>query len=202
VAIEHVLFDADGVLQDIPGGWYAAMKPYLGDRTQEFFDETWSDELPMLSGDGDYMAVLETTLTKYGVSDPVDVVYADVWHRIALVDTSIELVRQLRAAGYGVHLATNQERYRGEHMRTVLGYDELFDVSCYSFDVGAIKPDPAFFEEALRRIGAPGSSVLFIDDTINNVHAAREAGLAAEHWHFEQGHDVLLKHLAGHGVSI
>ena len=124
MAIEHVLFDADGVLQDVPGGWYNAMEPYLGARTQEFFDETWSDELPMLAGVGDYMPLLEATLIKYGVTEPVDVVYSDVWHRIELVDTSIALVHELRSAGYGVHLATNQEKYRGGYMRTALGYDQ------------------------------------------------------------------------------
>jgi putative hydrolase of the HAD superfamily len=201
VAIEHVLFDADGVLQDVPGGWYGAMEPYLGERTQEFFAETWSDELPMLIGEGDYMPLLEATLIKFGVTEPVDVVYRDVWHRIELIDDSIALVNELRAAGYGVHLATNQEKYRGGYMRTALGYDQLFDVSCYSFEVGATKPALAFFEAALRRIDADPSSVLFIDDTERNVHGAHEAGLAAEHWHFEQGHDLLLQRLADHGVT-
>ncbi|GAB3833458.1 hypothetical protein [Kribbella italica] len=97
--IRHVLLDADGVLQDLPGGWYAAMEPYVGERAREFLHRTWIDELPMLAGRGDY----------------------------------------------GVHLATNQECYRGAHMRTVLGYDDLFDVSCYSYDLGVAKPDPEFF---------------------------------------------------------
>lgn len=60
--IRHVLLDADGVLQDIPGGWYAAMEPYLGGRSREFLHETWADELPMLAGRGDYLPVLAATL--------------------------------------------------------------------------------------------------------------------------------------------
>lgn len=39
--IRHLLFDADGVLQDIPGGWYAAMEPYLGGKSREFLHQTW-----------------------------------------------------------------------------------------------------------------------------------------------------------------
>ncbi|ARU52883.1 hypothetical protein CBR64_16970 [Cellulosimicrobium cellulans] len=53
--------------------------------------------------------------------------YRDVWHRIEVVDESVALVGSLRRAGYGVHLGTNQERERGEHMRDALGYDALFD---------------------------------------------------------------------------
>ncbi|HEX5018222.1 MAG TPA: HAD-IA family hydrolase [Actinomycetes bacterium] len=201
MTIRHVLFDADGVLQDVPGGWYAAMEPYLGERTQEFFDETWSDELPMLAGEGDYLPLLAATLEKYGVADPVEVIYPAVWHRIQIVEETWTLAEDLRAKGYGVHLATNQEQYRAAHMRAVLGYDELFDISCYSYDIGAVKPDARFFEEALRRIGAAPAEVLFIDDTLQNVEGARAVGLVAEHWHFDLGHDDLLRRLSCHGVS-
>jgi putative hydrolase of the HAD superfamily len=201
VVIQHVMFDADGVLQDVPGGWHAAMKPYLGDRTQEFLDQVWSDELPMLAGDGDYMPLLADTLTHYGVREPVDQIYREVWQRIQVIESTVTLVHDLRAAGYGVHLATNQDPHRGGHMRTALGYDQLFDVSCYSYDLGAVKPDRVFFDEALRRLDAEPATVLFIDDTVANVQGARDAGLAAEHWHFDYGHDALLTRLARHGVD-
>jgi putative hydrolase of the HAD superfamily len=139
--VRHVLFDADGVLQDLPGGWYAAMEPYLGDRARDFLHETWSDELPMLAGRGDYLPVLAACLERYGVSVPVNEVYDAVWKNIVLIEESLEVVRALKRNGYGVHLGTNQERYRGAHMRTALGYDDLFDVSCYSYDLGVAKPD-------------------------------------------------------------
>ena len=51
-------------------------------------------------------------------------------------------------------------------------YDSLFDVSCYSWELGARKPDPAFFAEAARRIGAHPAAILFIDDSARNVAAA------------------------------
>ena len=198
--IRHVLFDADGVIQSIPGGWYAAMEPYLGGRAQEFLHGTWKDEKPTLAGQGDYLPLLAARLIEYEVSVPVEEVYRAVWHRIEPSIESLELVRALRASGYGVHLGTNQERHRAAHMRTVLGYDALFDASCYSCDLGVMKPDPGFFAAAARRIGAEPSSILFIDDSAGNVEGARAAGLAAEQWDLEQRHEVLLALLADHGV--
>jgi putative hydrolase of the HAD superfamily len=62
------------------------------------------------------------------------------------------------------------------------------------------KPDPGFFAAAASRIAAEPSSILFIDDSARNVEGARAAGLAAEQWELEQGHDVLLTLLASHGV--
>jgi putative hydrolase of the HAD superfamily len=198
--VRHVLFDADGVLQDLPGGWYAAMEPYLGDRARDFLHETWKDELPMLAGRGDYLPVLEATLVRYGVSTPVTEVYDAVWKNIVLIEESLEIVRALKRSGYGVHLGTNQECYRGAHMRTVLGYDDLFDVSCYSYDLGVAKPDPAFFTQAAERIGADASTILFIDDNSRNITGARTAGLPAEQWDLTQGHALLHDILTTHGV--
>jgi putative hydrolase of the HAD superfamily len=146
------MFDADGVLQDVPGGWYAAMEPYLGKRAREFLHKTWDDELPTLAGQGDYMPLLAALLLQYGVMTPADAVFKDVWHRIERVELSFEIVEALRRSGYGVHLGTNQEQHRAAHMRTMLGYDGMFDTSCYSYDLGVAKPDPEFFEEAARRI--------------------------------------------------
>jgi putative hydrolase of the HAD superfamily len=200
--ITHVLLDADGVLQDLPGGWYAAMEPYLGDRAREFLHRTWADELPTLSGDGDYLPMLEATLREYGVRTPVAEVYAAVWHRIEEVTSSFEVVAALRRAGYGVHLATNQERGRGTYMHDVLGYRDRFDVSAYSWEVGAAKPDPEFFHRVVRRIGVPAAEVLFVDDNEANVRGAREAGLVAEHWHFERGPATLVALLHAHGVLV
>ncbi|WP_020386787.1 HAD family hydrolase [Kribbella catacumbae] len=199
--IRHVLFDADGVLQDLPGGWYAAMEPHLGERAREFLHQTWKDELPALAGQDDYLPLLAATLVEYGVGTPVEVVYQDVWHRIVRSEESFAIVEILRRNGYGVHLGTNQEKYRGGHMRTALGYDAIFDVSCYSYDLGVAKPDPAFFTEAARRIAAAPSTILFIDDVAANVAAARNAGLAAEQWELTQGHDTLLALLTNHGVD-
>jgi putative hydrolase of the HAD superfamily len=199
--IRHLLFDADGVIQSVPGGWYDAMERYVGRRAQEFLHGAWKQELPMLAGHGDYLPLLAARLAEFGVSAPVEEVYRDVWQRIEPDGESLGLVRALRANGYGVHLGTNQERNRAAHMRNALGYDELFDVCCYSCDLGVAKPDPAFFAAAARRIAAQPASILFIDDGARNVEGARAAGLAAAQWELGYGHDVLLASLARHGVS-
>ncbi|MCD4525988.1 HAD family hydrolase [Nocardioides sp. cx-173] len=200
-AVRHVLFDADGVIQVLPGGWYAAVEPFLGDRAREFLHAAWRDERPTLSGQGDFLPLLAAALAEHGVAEPAEVVHRAVWQRIERIEETFALIHALRRNGYGVHLGTNQERRRAEHMRTALGYDELFDVSCYSYDLGLTKPDPAFFIEAARRIGANPSAILFVDDGLANVEGARAAGLEAVHWEHTQGPAVLVDLLAEHGVD-
>ncbi len=200
--IRHVLLDADGVLQDLPGGWIESVQPYLGDRAEEFMHTSWRRELPCLRGEGDFVALLAGHLADFGVSVPVEEVYAAVWHSIELVPSSIDLVHRLRAAGYGVHLGTNQERHRATYMRTALGYDELFDVSCYSWELGAMKPEPAYFTRAAALIGAPTAEILFVDDRLDNVEAARSVGLAGVHWTFTEGLAEIESRLSQHGVTL
>ena len=117
---------------------------------------------------------------------------------ISVSEESLALAGRLREAGLGVHLGTNQHRQRGELMRAGLGYDDHFDVSCYSWELGTKKPEPAYFEIAVERIGAAPAQVLFVDDVAANVEAARAVGLHAVHWHL----DGLLDALAGHGLAL
>ncbi|MDO9457554.1 HAD family hydrolase [Nocardioides sp.] len=202
VTIRHVLLDADGVLQDLPGGWFDRLRPWLGDRSEEFIKQSWVDEVPTLRGEGDFFDHLGNHLAAYGVDVGVEELFAAVWTSIELVPSSIELVHRLRAAGYGVHLGTNQERHRAAYMRTELGFDELFDVSCYSWELGAIKTEPAYFEQAAALIGADPAEILFVDDRLDNVETARSVGLAGVHWTFTDGLDAIESRLGEHGVRV
>ncbi|MEU4362131.1 HAD-IA family hydrolase [Promicromonospora sp. NPDC023987] len=199
--IRHVLFDADGVLQEFPGGFYHEAEQLLGDRTREILAVASAREHPLLSGTDDFLPVLAGVLREFDVDVPAADLYAAVWQNIEPSAVSLDLVQRLRDADYGVHLGTNQVRRRADHMRATLPYDELFDVKLYSCDLGVAKPDPAFFQKAATRIGADPAAILFIDDHSPNVEGARSMGMPAVHWRIPEGHDVLLELLAEHGVA-
>lgn len=198
--IRHVLFDADGVIQETPGGWYAAMEPYLGDRAREFLHFTWGHEKPALAGAGDYRSLLAEDLRAYGVMAPVDEILEKVWFCIEVDERSLALARRIRESGFGVHLGTNQDSYRAAHMRRALSYEAHFDTCFYSCDIGYAKPDRGFFDEVARRIGTDPGAIIFVDDSAANVEGARSAGLEAIHWELSVGHDALIHALEAHGV--
>jgi putative hydrolase of the HAD superfamily len=200
--IRHLLLDADGVLQTIPGGWVESAAAFLGGASLEVLEQVWVDELPALRGEGDFLSELRTAFERLGIDADADEFYGALWNVIEVAPEMVELVHRARAAGYGVHLGTNQHRQRAALMRASLGYDDLFDVSCYSCELGAAKPEPAFFERALALIGAEPATVLFIDDNAANVEAARAVGLLAERWDLEVGLPRLLELVVGHGVRI
>ena len=100
-------------------------------------------------------------------------------------------VRELRAAGFGCHLATNQDDLRASYMRSRMGYDDLLDRCFYSCEVGAAKPDEEFFRRVAGELGVELRELVFVDDTLENVHAAQACGLPAILWHHRDGVDVL-----------
>lgn len=198
--IRHVLLDADGVLQTVAAGWAERAHPHVGDRGRELLEAFWAFEGPALAGDGDVVDALARALTDLGIDAEAEALYPLIWLQIDVVATTPGLVERLRTAGVGVHLGTNQTRRRAAHMRTELGYDGLFDVSVYSCDIGVAKPDPAYFTRAAELLDAAPEEILFVDDKLANVLAAREVGMAAEHWSFRDGIDAIEALLAARGV--
>ena len=59
---------------------------------------------------------------------------------------------------------------------------ELFDVHVLSYEVGAMKPDPAIYRAAAEKVDLPPPEIFFVDDRLENVQAARKAGFDAVHY--------------------
>lgn len=200
--VAAVLWDADGVLQHLPDGWEASMRPVVGhlvDDVEGFLAEAFAAERPALTGDARWLEVLPGLLERWGIAHAHDDALR-VWLTIEPVVETREIVARLRARGVRCYLATNQDEHRGRHMHTVLGYADLFDGCFYSYELRVAKPDPAFFTAVLERLGLPGDAVLFVDDNAANVEAARSVGLRAERWHVEDGVAALHDLLRGHGL--
>jgi epoxide hydrolase-like predicted phosphatase len=95
----------------------------------------------------------------------------------------IELMRELRSAGYRMAMLTNNVREWEPRWRPMLPVDEIFELVVDSAFVGCRKPDPEIYEITLERLGgvAPGGCI-FIDDIEPNCDAARALGMAAVHY--------------------
>ena len=202
MAVRAVLWDADGVLQDLPAGWEASMRPALGHLVEDvegFLDEAFAAERPALTGEVRWVEVLSDLLGRWGIPEAYDDALR-VWLTIEPVEGAQALVRTLRAAGVRCYLTTNQDEHRGRYMHETFGYGDLFDDAFYSYELRLAKPDPAYFTTVLERVGLPASEVLFVDDNQGNVDAARSVGLRAERWHVGDGVDALTAHLAAHGL--
>ena len=87
-----------------------------------------------------------------------------------------ELVRELKAAGYGVYLLSNAGVTFAEYRDRIPAIDIMDGilVSCYE---RMVKPDEAIYQLFCERFGLEPASCLFVDDLLRNVVGAQRAGL-------------------------
>jgi putative hydrolase of the HAD superfamily len=57
------------------------------------------------------------------------------------------------------------------------------DIVIYSHEEGMRKPDPRFYALACERLEVVPEAVLFVDDTLDWVEAARQLGMVGVHFH-------------------
>ena len=90
----------------------------------------------------------------------------------------IAAVAAAKAAGVRTALLSNSW---GPTTYDRSGWDELFDETVISGEVGIRKPDPAIYAMASERLGVAPRESVFVDDLEQNLAPAREAGMAVVH---------------------
>ena len=63
-----------------------------------------------------------------------------------------------------------------------LGLEEFMGTLVNTSRIGVAKPDPRVYAHAAERVGVPPERCLFVDDSAENVEAARAAGMHAVHF--------------------
>lgn len=92
----------------------------------------------------------------------------------------LDWVDQIRQAGLRTAILSNLPRVLGEELRATPGFLDHFDQVTFSYEVKAVKPEPAIYQHAVQGLGVEAPHALFIDDKQQNVAGARELGLQTE----------------------
>ena len=94
----------------------------------------------------------------------------------------IELMRELKAAGFRMAMLTNNVQEWEPLWRPMLPVDEIFETVVDSGFVGCRKPESRIYEITLDRISLPAERCLFVDDVLVNCEGAEKAGMTAVHF--------------------
>jgi putative hydrolase of the HAD superfamily len=94
----------------------------------------------------------------------------------------IDLMRELKGAGYRMAMLTNNVQEWEPLWRAMLPVDEIFETVVDSGFVGCRKPESKIYAIALDRISLPAESCLFVDDVKVNCEGAEKAGMTAVHF--------------------
>lgn len=92
------------------------------------------------------------------------------------IDSTLELMRRLKPA-YRIGLLSNTNPWHFEHGIRTTPVFPLYDTITLSYEVGALKPDPRIYQDALRKLSLPPEACVYIDDLAPFAEAATKLGL-------------------------
>jgi len=196
---QAMLIDLDGVLRRWDPTVPAAVEESYGLAPGALLSTALSWDLlrPAVAGeitDAEWMHLVATRLP-LPEEDAKKAVSEWQQHRGTVDPEVLAFVREVRAAGRPVGLATNAtDLLHGDLDR--LGLTDEFDVVVSSSELKVHKPAPEFFERACAALAVEPPWVLFVDDDDRAVRGARVAKLPSLRWSGPQDIPYLRKALA------
>ena len=92
---------------------------------------------------------------------------------------TIALQAELRRRGYKTYIFSNTNDLAMEHVIRNFPFFDNFDGYIYSYEVGAMKPEPKIYEAMEAMSGKCGSDLIYLDDRAENIAAGAARGWRA-----------------------
>jgi len=120
--------------------------------------------------------------------------YCDIFSPIPL---TLDLIRSLKGR-YRLAMLSNTSEWHFELGIKSVDVFPLFETVTLSYQVGAMKPDPRIYQDALRKLALSPGACAYIDDLAENVSAAASIGMHAVRY---TTHETLAHDLRGLGLE-
>ena len=179
--IKAILLDGDGVtlkqhryFSDI----YAEKNNLSKETIAPFFK---GEFILCQKGQADLKEKLQPYLFKWGTNDSIDE-FLNKWftEETEPDEEVLEITQRIRNKNTKCYLATDQERYRAEYVNKVWNFNNKFDGTFYSCDLGHRKSEKEFFEKVIKRLNLNPEEIIYLDDDAENVNVAKELGIKAK----------------------
>ena len=179
--IKAVVFDMDGVLIDAREWHYEALNDALklfGVRISPEEHEHRFDGLPtmtklrMLSESGRLPAALHPLVSRFKQVRTKEIAL----ERLRPTFQHKFLLRELQIRGYRIACASNSVRGSVHDLLMRAGLLEFMEFTLSNEDVKEPKPSPEMYLEACKRLQLASSEVLVVEDNVNGIKAAEDAG--------------------------
>ena len=182
---EALLLDFDGVVRRYDPAVKAGVEARFGIPAGTVLQTAlqWPRLLPAVTGEvsrAEWLDGVAMTLTDQvgGPERARSLIVEWDAYRGELVPEVIAFVREVRAAGVPVGLATNATADLPADL-AALGIADAFDAIVNSSEIGVHKPARDFYLAACAAVRVAPERCLFVDDQDRNVRGARAAGLSA-----------------------
>lgn len=173
-----IAFDVFGTLINI-GHKRAPYKQLLEWMTRDGWIPTTDAAAMIMSGPASFKEIG----TRFGFDIPAEFIghlHEDLdaeLESIVLYDDTLSTLALLKQKGFKVVLCSNLASPYGPAALSIL---PVCDGHAWSYEVGAIKPDPRIYQYAIDQVGAQPGEVLFIGDTpLADVEGPSNFGMSA-----------------------
>jgi 2-haloacid dehalogenase len=151
-----------------------AVERFLGSVCPPEWNERMDAGLPLEAG-------LAERIERFPHHEPLIRAYGERFGEMMLpMPRSIALLDELAARGIELYALSNWAAETFERTHRLFPFLARFDGLVISGRVGVAKPDPRIFEHLLATHGLGADEVLFVDDKLHNVEAARAVGMDGE----------------------
>jgi HAD superfamily hydrolase (TIGR01509 family) len=179
--IRVVLFDVGGVLVELSG--IEIMTVWLGSGIT--VEELWIKWLRSTAvrrfetGQGDANEFALQVTREFGLDiEPARFLESFAGWPLGLYPGVMEMLARIPAR-YRLALLSNSNALHWPRILNDMGMGAAFEHHFVSHLTGKIKPDTAAFEDVIASLGCDPAQVLFLDDNMLNVEAARSVGMHA-----------------------
>jgi epoxide hydrolase-like predicted phosphatase len=107
---------------------------------------------------------------------PAATLVAEFWSYAAINRETVALIEDLKKT-YRVALLSNAIIPFIRQLMARDNLERLFDPILISADVHLAKPDPAFFQLMIDKLGVAAEECIFLDDNMPNIRAAESLGM-------------------------
>jgi len=181
--IEAVIFDLGGVLLNLHGeramACFGARLPQFDAATLKLrFESMLPTQARYEKGEMTTAAFVDAVRRHFDFDFETDWFHA-CWQDMFTPNTKmVQLLGQL-ARYYPCHLLSNTNALHMDYIYRHYPFFHHFRSQTLSFEVGLLKPDEAIYQLAAEYADTEITHCLFIDDRMENVIAARAAGMQA-----------------------
>lgn len=103
-------------------------------------------------------------------------------HELQPLPDTVAWMRRLHAQGRPMHYLSNMPEPFAAHFERTHDFMALFESGVFSARVNLLKPEPEIYVHAAAAFGRDPTQLLFLDDHLPNIVAARAAGWQAIHF--------------------
>jgi putative hydrolase of the HAD superfamily len=184
LGLRAVVFDYGMVLTGPPdSAAHAALLRITGLLLERFESLYWADRHAYDEGKLTGLAFWQKLLDEAGLKLPPSTIEElNLWDaRMWTTQNPAMLAwqEQLKQRGLLTAILSNMGDNVLANIEREFDWIHRFDVLVWSFQLHLAKPDPAIYRHTLNELGVEPAEMLFLDDRIENIEAARALGIQA-----------------------